>query len=121
MALTATLAAGPGRRGPPRLDKGEVMPGYILLMKMTGKGAAEMKQAPQRLAESVKAWQAMGGTLRSIHVTMGPYDYVGVGEAPDDQTAAAFALALSAQGNVTTTTMRAFTPEEFGDIVAKLP
>ena len=62
-----------------------------------------------------------GGTLRSIHVTMGPYDYVGVGEAPDDETAAAFAMALTAGGNVTTTSMRAFTPDEFAGLAAKLP
>ena len=37
------------------------MPAYVLLMKMTAKGAADMKQAPQRLAESLKLWDAMEG------------------------------------------------------------
>jgi uncharacterized protein with GYD domain len=34
---------------------------------------------------------------------------------------AAYALGVAAQGNVTTLSMKAFTPPEFGAIVAKLP
>lgn len=97
------------------------MPSFVLLMKMTSKGASDIKNAPQRLADGVKAFEAMGGTMKGLYVTMGPYDYVGIGEAPSDEVAAALALSLSAQGNVTTTSCRAFTPEEFGALVAKLP
>jgi uncharacterized protein with GYD domain len=97
------------------------MPAYVLLMKMTAKGAADMKNAPQRVADSLKLWDKMGGSLKSIHITMGPYDYVGIGEAPDDETAAAFAMAMSASGNVTTTSMRAFTPDEFAALASRLP
>jgi uncharacterized protein with GYD domain len=49
------------------------------------------------------------------------YDYVAVGEAPSDEAAAAYALALAGQGNVSTLSMKAFTLEEMGAIVAKLP
>ena len=50
---------------------------------------------------------------------MGAYDFVGVLEAPDDESATAFALALSSLGNVRTTTMRAFDAAEMREIVAK--
>lgn len=97
------------------------MPSFVLLMKLTAKGAAEIKEAPRRIDEGVKAFEAMGGKLSSFHITMGPYDYVSIGEAPSDEVAAAFAMALTSQGNVTTTSMRAFNRDEFGVLVSKLP
>ncbi len=52
---------------------------------------------------------------------MGEYDYVGIGELPNDETAVTLALAFGSQGNVRTTTLKAFTKEEFAEIVKKLP
>ena len=40
---------------------------------------------------------------------------------PDDKTAAKFALTTAAEGNVRIETLRAFTEEEYGEIVASLP
>ena len=97
------------------------MPTYILLMKLTEEGARDAKNIPERIDASVKAWEAMGGKTHSVHVTMGPYDYVAVGEAPNDEAAAAFALLLAAQGHVTTTSLKAFTRDEIAAVVAKLP
>lgn len=94
---------------------------YIVLMKMTPEGAKDPKGIPQRLAEGVKAWEAMGGTVQSLHVTLGEYDYVAVGDGPSDEVAAAFALALAGKGNVTTTTLKGFTLEEFAKVAAAIP
>ena len=63
----------------------------------------------------------MGGSVLSFHVTFGEYDYVAVGDGPSDEAAAAFALALASQGQVTTTTLKGFTPEEFAKVVAAIP
>ncbi len=63
----------------------------------------------------------MGGELTSIHVTMGQYDFVGVLEAPDDDTAAKFALALGSGGNIHTETLRGFSLDEFRQLIAALP
>jgi uncharacterized protein with GYD domain len=97
------------------------MANYVLLMNLTEKGARAAKEIPARIAEGMKAWEAMGGKTLSFHVTMGPYDYVAVGEAPSDEAAAAYALALASQGNVTTVSMKAFTLDEMSAVVAKLP
>jgi uncharacterized protein with GYD domain len=94
---------------------------YILLMKLTEQGAKDPKLIPQRITEGIKAWEAMGGTVKSFHVTFGEYDYVAVGDGPSDEVAAAYALALAGQGQVTTTTLKGFTPEEFVKVVAALP
>ena len=52
---------------------------------------------------------------------MGTHDTVALIEAPGDEAATRFALALAAAGNVRTTTLRAFTVQEFGEIVQSLP
>jgi uncharacterized protein with GYD domain len=97
------------------------MPSYIVLMKLTEQGAKDIKQAPARVEAGIKGMEAMGGKVTGFYVVMGDYDYVAVGEAPNDETAATFALALGSLGNVKTTTLRAFTKDEFAALVKKLP
>jgi uncharacterized protein with GYD domain len=63
----------------------------------------------------------MGGKVLGFYLTMGEYDYVSIGEAPSDEVVATFALALGALGNVRTTNLKAFSAEEFAEIVKKLP
>jgi uncharacterized protein with GYD domain len=90
-------------------------------MKLTDQGIKDVKAAPQRVEAGIKGWEAMGGKLTDFFVTMGEYDYVAVGEAPSDEAALAFLLALGSLGNVRTTTLKAFTREQFAAIVGKLP
>ncbi len=97
------------------------MPSYVILMNLTGQGIKEIKDAPKRIQEGFNAVEAMGGKVKDFYVVMGEYDYVGIGEFPNDETAVAFALALGSQGNVKTTTLKAFSTEEFSEIVKKLP
>lgn len=63
----------------------------------------------------------MGGTWLQFYGTMGPDDGVVIAEFPDDETAAAVVLALAREGSVTPETLRAFSLEEFDDIVEALP
>lgn len=97
------------------------MAGYILLMKYTQQGLADIKNSPQRIQEAIAAAEKLGIRKVGVWVTMGEYDLVAVGDAPNEQAVAAFALSLGRQGNVTTQTMRAFSEDEFAQLVAKLP
>lgn len=97
------------------------MPAYITLYKFTSQGLANIKGSPERIKQAKAAIEKMGGRAIGVWVTMGEYDLVAIGEAPDDQTMAAFVLATAGLGNVTTQTMRAFSEEEFAQIVSKLP
>jgi uncharacterized protein with GYD domain len=97
------------------------MPTYVSLINWTEKGAAGFKDTVDR-AEAGKALAGtFGGALKEIYWTLGPYDIVAVSEAPDDESATAFALTLASQGNVRTTTMRAFDAGEMKAIIAKAP
>lgn len=88
-------------------------------MKLTDEGIREIKDAPKRIHKAVKTLEAMGGKLIAFYMVMGGYDYVG--KVPSDEAAAAFLLGLGAAGTVRTTTLKAFTLEQFTAIVAKLP
>jgi uncharacterized protein with GYD domain len=97
------------------------MPTYIGLYKLTDQGIKDIKSAPARVEEAVKAAQAMGGKALAVYTVMGEYDYVTIGEFPSDEVAMTFSLALGSRGNVRTTSLRAFTKEEFAEMVKKLP
>jgi len=94
---------------------------YIALMKLTEQGIRDIKNAPQRIAENIKGLEAMGGKLIAIYTVMGEYDYVGIAEAPSDEIAMTFLLGLGAGGFVRTTTLKAFTTEQFMEMIGKLP
>jgi uncharacterized protein with GYD domain len=72
-----------------------------------------VKDAPRRNEESAKGLEAIGGKLKDLYVMMGEYDHVPIAEGPSDEATLGFLLALGAQGNVRTTTLKAFTKEEF--------
>ena len=94
------------------------MPTYVSLINWTEKGAASFRDTVDR-AEAGKALAAsFGGTLKEIYWTVGPHDMVAITEAPDDESATAFALMLASQGNVRTTTLRAFSGDEMRGIIA---
>ena len=93
----------------------------ILLMKITDQGAKDIKAAPQRIEQAITTFEKMGGKILGFYLVTGEYDYISIGEAPNDEVAMAFTMGLSALGNVRTTTIQAYTKEEFGALVKKLP
>lgn len=97
------------------------MPAYITLYKLTDQGIKNIKDAPGRIEEAIKGFEAMGGKLTGFYAVMGEYDYVAIGELPSDEIAMTFALAVGSAGNVRSTSLKAFNKEEFGEIVKKLP
>jgi uncharacterized protein with GYD domain len=90
-------------------------------MKLTKQGVQDVKNAPERVEQAVKGLEAVGGKLIGFYATMGEYDYVSIAEGPNDQVAMTYLLGLGAAGNVRTTTLKAFTLEEFKGLVANLP
>ncbi len=94
---------------------------YIMLINYTQQGIESIKESPERLDRAKELPQSLGGEVRDFYLTMGTYDAVAMIEAPDDQTAASFVLAAGSQGNVRTTTLKAFSETEFREIVQSLP
>jgi len=97
------------------------MPISIILMKLTDQGIKDIKSAPRRIEEGIKAAEKMGIKVTGFYAVQGEYDYVSIGESPSDEVGMTFTLGLGSLGNVRTTTLKAFTKEEFAEIVKKLP
>ena len=94
---------------------------YITLLKFTQQGVENIKGGPARLDQAKKMFSSMGAEMKAFYLVMGQYDAISITEEPDDATAAKLRLAIGSTGNVTTETMRAFTEEEYRDIVKGLP
>ncbi len=97
------------------------MPKYVILFNYTDQGIRTVKDSPQRVREYLSEIEALGVKVEAWYLTMGTYDVVAIAEVPDEETAAALLLALGAQGNVRSQTLRAFSLEEFEQIVEKMP
>ncbi len=93
---------------------------FVSLIKFTSQGVATIDQGPSRLDAGRQMLSGMGAELKAFYLTMGRYDAVAVVEAPDDETAARFALTLSRQGNVTTETLRAFDEDQYRELIDSL-
>jgi uncharacterized protein with GYD domain len=94
---------------------------YIGLINFTDQGVKTVKDSPKRAAAAKEIAGRFGVTMKDIWWTLGAHDIVCVLEAPDDQAATAFNLAIAGQGNVRTQTLRAFTAAEVETVIAKLP
>ena len=94
---------------------------FISLIDYTEQGIADIKDSPKRLDKAREAFSALGVTLDQVFLTMGAHDLVAVCQAPDAETMARALLALGSLGNVGTTTLTAFTEDEFREIIATLP
>jgi len=94
---------------------------YISLISLTQKGIENIKDSPDRLNKAKELFKAMGAELKQFYLVTGRYDMVVVSEAPNDETVAKVALAISAAGAIRTETLRAFTEDEYRKIIAALP
>ena len=97
------------------------MPSYLSLINWTEQGIGNVKESPARLDAAKQAVEAAGGRMIFFYMTMGEYDLAMLIEVPNDETAASVLLALGSQGSIRSTTMRAFTEEEYRTIIGNLP
>jgi len=102
--------------------KGEnIMPKYVTLFNFTEKGAQAIKDMPEATERAIKNFEAVGGKVLGLYLVMGAYDMVGVFECPSDEVASTSLLSLASAGLVRTTTLKAFTKDEFYGIVKNIP
>ncbi len=92
---------------------------YVGLITWTEQGVKDFKSTTERAKNARQAAAKYGGSIETLLWTAGPYDLITITDFPDDESVAAFNLALAALGNVRTTTMRAFDSVAMDRIIAK--
>jgi uncharacterized protein with GYD domain len=93
---------------------------YIVLSNFTDQGIRNVKETTKRSDAVRELARKMGIETKSLYWTVGKYDVVATFEAPDDAAMTALCLALGAQGNVRTQTLRAFSKDEMSGVLGKL-
>ncbi len=92
----------------------------IVLWKFTEQGMRNITESPRRLEAGIKAFEAVGGKMLGAYYTVGEYDLVTIGEIADEKAGLSHTLTMNMLGNVKSMTLQAFTPAQFGEILAKI-
>ena len=86
---------------------------YIMLSNLTDEGAKTVKQNPERIKEVNAEVEAMGVKVLAQYAVMGPYDFVNILEAPDNETVTRVSVELSSRGSMRAMTLAAIPIDEF--------
>ena len=97
------------------------MPTFMCFLNWTDQGARNAKDANKRFQASRSLAEKLGGKLLTAYVTTGRYDVALTLDMPNGDAMAKFASAIAGSGNARTTTVRAYTPDEFSKLVAEVP
>jgi len=96
------------------------MPSYVTLLNWTEQGVRNFKDTVDRFEAAQSRLEALGVRFTEIRWTLGTYDLVGLVDAPDDEALAAGLLAVAGEGNIRSTTLRAFSRDEMRGVISKL-
>lgn len=86
---------------------------YILLSSLTDDGRKTIKTRPERIQEVNKEIEAMGAKVIDQYACLGPYDFVSIVEALDNETIARISVELGARGTIQIMTLPALRVPEF--------
>ena len=92
---------------------------FVVLIDWTPQGVGNFKETVNRYDAARSLFEGVGITFKDIYWTLGGHDIVSIIDAPDAETVAAALLRLSSQGNLRTTTLRAFSADEMRAVIAK--
>ncbi len=88
------------------------MPTYVVLYRFTDQGRKNIKETVERAAEVRRLNEERGFQIIGHYWTQGSCDLVTVVEAPSEEAMMIGLFRISAAGNVSSETLRAFTDEE---------
>jgi uncharacterized protein with GYD domain len=86
---------------------------YILLSKLTPDGRKTIKERPGRIKEVDQELERIGVRVIEQYATLGPYDFVNIVEAPDNETISKVSVDLCSRGTVEIMTLAAIPVDSF--------
>jgi uncharacterized protein with GYD domain len=97
------------------------MPKYMISANYTARGMEGVRAAGAKSrVDAVSAMlEAMGGRLESFHVAFGDPDVFAVADVPDDEAAAAVAMAINSTGAVSVRTTKLLAPEQIDEALSR--
>ncbi len=85
---------------------------YIALSTLTDEGRKTLKKHPERINEVNKEIEEMGIKVIGQYAVLGPYDFVTLLDAPNNEAVLKMSVELGSRGTVQLITLPAITVEE---------
>ena len=97
------------------------MPKYMISANYTAQGMEGVRSAgaKSRIDAVSTMLEAMGGRLESFHFAFGDTDVFAIAEVPDDEAAAAVAIAINSSGAVNIRTTKLLTVEQVDEALRR--
>ena len=86
---------------------------YIMLTTLTDEGRRAIKMNPERIKEVSKEVESMGVKVLAQYAVLGPYDFVNILDAPNNEAVSKMAMELGSRGTLQTMTMAAMDLDDF--------
>lgn len=84
-----------------------------MLSTLTDEGRKTVKMRPERIKEVNTELEKMGVKVLAQYAVLGPYDFINILEAPDNETIARVVIELGARGTVQIVTLSAIPIDRF--------
>jgi len=84
-----------------------------MLSSITSQGAKTLRSKPERIKEVNEQVAKMNARIISQYAVLGPYDFITILEAPDNETVAKISLEIGARGSVKILTLAAIPIDSF--------
>src|SRR5262245_63878433 len=91
------------------------MPTYVLLSTLAPEGQQTQHKTPDRMEAVNTEIEEFGCTIVAQYALLGPYDFISVIEAPDNETVAHLAVDLGARGTINIMSLPAIPGTQFRD------
>ena len=89
------------------------MPHYVMLSSLSESGRKVLRERPGWIRKVNRELEARGARVKAQYAVLGPYDFVTILEAPDNETVSAISIEMGARGSVQMMTMPAMPLDAF--------
>lgn len=86
---------------------------YIMMSTLSESGRKVLRERPGWIRKVNREVERMGVKVRAQYAVLGPYDFVTVLEAPDNEAVSRVSIELGARGSLQMMTMAAIPLDEF--------
>ena len=86
---------------------------YVMLTTLTDEGRKTIRDKPERIKAVNQEVEAIGVRILAQYALLGPYDFVNILEAPNNEIVSRVAIELGARGTLQPMTMAAMTLDDF--------
>jgi len=96
---------------------GDIMPLFVMLGNWTQKRMDTIKELPANIKAGRSVFESYGVKILTMVFTLGRYDLIAIGEAPNAEAITKALLSWGSHGLLRTETLTGFTPAEISELV----